>query len=106
MLRTGIDFIPYFSLIFLHTFKGDRNDHSRICLLLRWGNTPLDDAVQFEKDSVVEVLKEYQRIYSHTLMPEEISTQAHGEAALDADDLGNMEILSDRWHQFLMKMRS
>lgn len=49
--------------------------------------------MEFGKDSVVEVLKEYQRIYSHTLMPEEISTQAQYEAALDADDLGNMEIL-------------
>lgn len=62
-------------------------------LLLRWGNTPLDDAIQFGQDSVVEVLKEYQCIYSHTLMPEEISTQAHGETALDADDLGNVEAL-------------
>lgn len=59
----------------------------------RWGNTPLDDAMEFGQHSVVEVLKEYQRIYSHTLMPEEIITQAHGEAELDADDLGNMETL-------------
>lgn len=64
-----------------------------MCLLLRWGNTPLDDAVEFGKDSVVEVLKEYQRIYSHTLMPEQISTQAHCEAAIDTVDLGNVEIL-------------
>lgn len=62
-----------------------------MCLLLRWGNTPLDDAIEFGKDSVAEVLKEYQHIYSHTLMPEEISTQGHGEVALDADDLENME---------------
>lgn len=64
-----------------------------MCLLLRWGNTPLDDAMEFGQHSVVEALKEYQRIYSHTLMPEEIITQAHGEAELDADDLGNMETL-------------
>uniref|UniRef100_A0AAR2JXS3 glutaminase n=1 Tax=Pygocentrus nattereri TaxID=42514 RepID=A0AAR2JXS3_PYGNA len=56
----------------------------------RWGNTPLDDAMQFGHENVVEVLKEYQRIYSHTLMPQEISSQAH---ALDAEDLRNMETL-------------
>ncbi|XP_036435137.1 glutaminase liver isoform, mitochondrial [Colossoma macropomum] len=56
----------------------------------RWGNTPLDDAMQFGHESVVEVLKEYQRIYSHTLMPQEISSQAQ---ALDAEDLRNMETL-------------
>lgn len=64
-----------------------------MCLLLRWGNTPLDDAIEFGQDGVVEVLKEYQSIYSHTLMPEEISTEAHSEAELDANDLGNMETL-------------
>ncbi|KAI5610147.1 glutaminase liver isoform, mitochondrial isoform X2 [Silurus asotus] len=56
----------------------------------RWGNTPLDDAVEFGKASVVEVLKEYQHIYSHTLKPEEISTHGNSKAALDADNLGNM----------------
>lgn len=64
-----------------------------MCLLLRWGNTPLDDAIQFGQDTVVEVLKEYQRIYSHTLVPEEISTDAHGEAELDANDLSKMDTL-------------
>lgn len=49
--------------------------------------------MEFGKDSVVEVLKEYQRIYSHTQMPEEIRSPAHHEVALNADDLGNMEIL-------------
>lgn len=62
-------------------------------LLLRWGNTPLDDAMEFGQDRVVKVLKEYQCIYTHTLMPEQISTQAHDDAALDADDLGNLEAL-------------
>ncbi|TSN76577.1 Glutaminase kidney isoform, mitochondrial [Bagarius yarrelli] len=59
----------------------------------RWGNTPLDDAIEFGQDSVAEVLKEYQSIYSHTLMPEQISTNTHGETALDAEVLGNMEAL-------------
>ncbi|XP_060737682.1 glutaminase kidney isoform, mitochondrial isoform X2 [Tachysurus vachellii] len=59
----------------------------------RWGNTPLDDAMEFGQDRVVEVLKEYQCIYSHTLMPEQISTHTHDDAALDADDLGNLEAL-------------
>ncbi|KAI4903246.1 hypothetical protein NFI96_022055, partial [Prochilodus magdalenae] len=58
----------------------------------RWGNTPLDDAMQFGQESVIEVLKEYQSIYSHTLMPQ-INSQANGGYALDADDLKNMETL-------------
>uniref|UniRef100_A0A673MTS4 glutaminase n=1 Tax=Sinocyclocheilus rhinocerous TaxID=307959 RepID=A0A673MTS4_9TELE len=39
----------------------------------RWGNTPLDDAMQFGHNAVVKVLQEYQSIYTHTLMPEELS---------------------------------
>uniref|UniRef100_A0A8C1N5L5 glutaminase n=1 Tax=Cyprinus carpio TaxID=7962 RepID=A0A8C1N5L5_CYPCA len=38
----------------------------------RWGNTPLDDAMQFGHNAVVKVLQEYQSIYTHTLMPEEL----------------------------------
>ncbi|XP_029911634.1 glutaminase liver isoform, mitochondrial [Myripristis murdjan] len=30
----------------------------------RWGNTPLDDAMQFSHSAVVSVLEEYQRVYS------------------------------------------
>ncbi|XP_056128759.1 glutaminase kidney isoform, mitochondrial-like [Lampris incognitus] len=30
----------------------------------RWGNTPLDDAMQFSHDAVVSVLQQYQRVYS------------------------------------------
>ncbi|KAK3539972.1 hypothetical protein QTP70_019625 [Hemibagrus guttatus] len=72
----------------------------------RWGNTPVDDAMEFGQDRVVEVLKEYQCIYSHTLMPEEISTQAHSETTLDADDLGNVEALeSPMAHQHFIPTR-
>uniref|UniRef100_A0A673HQK7 glutaminase n=1 Tax=Sinocyclocheilus rhinocerous TaxID=307959 RepID=A0A673HQK7_9TELE len=39
----------------------------------RWGNTPLDDAMQFGHSTVVKALQEYQSIYTHTLMPEELS---------------------------------
>ncbi|XP_072537802.1 glutaminase kidney isoform, mitochondrial isoform X2 [Salminus brasiliensis] len=59
----------------------------------RWGNTPLDDAMQLGQQSVAEVLKEYQRIYSHTLIPQEISTQTHSQSSLNAIELRNMEIL-------------
>uniref|UniRef100_A0A4W4EQ46 glutaminase n=1 Tax=Electrophorus electricus TaxID=8005 RepID=A0A4W4EQ46_ELEEL len=59
----------------------------------RWGNTPLDDALQFSQDSVVEVLKQYQCIYSHTLLPEVISPQAPNGSTLDAEDLRSMELL-------------
>ncbi|XP_066499518.1 glutaminase liver isoform, mitochondrial [Hoplias malabaricus] len=58
----------------------------------RWGNTPLDDAMQFGQEGVVQMLKEYQSIYSHTLIPQ-ISSQAHGESGIDAEDLRNMETL-------------
>ncbi|XP_071399586.1 glutaminase kidney isoform, mitochondrial-like [Centroberyx affinis] len=30
----------------------------------RWGNTPIDDAMQFSHDGVVSVLQEYQRMYA------------------------------------------
>lgn len=35
------------------------------CALLpvRWGNTPLDDAMQFGHGVVVSLLQEYQRVY-------------------------------------------
>ncbi|XP_033484394.2 glutaminase liver isoform, mitochondrial [Epinephelus lanceolatus] len=35
----------------------------------RWGNTPLDDAMQFGHDVVVSVLQEYQRVYSESEAP-------------------------------------
>lgn len=30
----------------------------------RWGNLPVDDALQFEHDDVVKILKDYQQVYS------------------------------------------
>lgn len=33
------------------------------CALLRWGNLPVDDALQFEHDDVVKILKDYQQVY-------------------------------------------
>ena len=36
-----------------------------VCLV-RWGNTPLDDALQFGHSGVVAVLQEYQKGYSDT----------------------------------------
>uniref|UniRef100_A0A8B9L1C7 glutaminase n=1 Tax=Astyanax mexicanus TaxID=7994 RepID=A0A8B9L1C7_ASTMX len=59
----------------------------------RWGNTPLDDALLSGHQNVAEVLEEYQRIYSHTLAPQEISAQTHSQPTLNAMDLRNMEIL-------------
>uniref|UniRef100_A0A7N6BM20 glutaminase n=1 Tax=Anabas testudineus TaxID=64144 RepID=A0A7N6BM20_ANATE len=35
----------------------------------RWGNTPLDDAMQFGHDVVVSVLQEYQRVYNDSDSP-------------------------------------
>ncbi|XP_062855062.1 glutaminase liver isoform, mitochondrial isoform X2 [Trichomycterus rosablanca] len=59
----------------------------------RWGNTPLDDALEFGQGGVVELLKEYQSIYTHTLIPEEVSAHAHSESALDVEDLRKMKTL-------------
>lgn len=36
---------------------------------VRWGNTPLDDAMQFGHDVVVSVLQEYQRVYNDSDSP-------------------------------------
>ncbi|KAK2851664.1 hypothetical protein Q5P01_007940 [Channa striata] len=46
----------------------------------RWGNTPLDDAMQFGHDVVVSVLQEYQRLYTHSNSPCEVEEQ---NSALD-----------------------
>ncbi|KAL1270004.1 hypothetical protein QQF64_032293 [Cirrhinus molitorella] len=59
----------------------------------RWGNTPLDDAMQFGHNDVVKVLQEYQSIYTHTLMPEELSTDTCPNSAMDAEELQSMETL-------------
>ncbi|KAI2661740.1 Glutaminase kidney isoform, mitochondrial [Labeo rohita] len=59
----------------------------------RWGNTPLDDAMQFGNTAVVKVLQEYQSIYTHTLMPEELSTDTCPNSAMDAEELQSMETL-------------
>lgn len=37
-------------------------------LLIRWGNTPIDDAMQFGHNVVVSILQEYQRVYTDTDM--------------------------------------
>uniref|UniRef100_A0A671KV17 glutaminase n=1 Tax=Sinocyclocheilus anshuiensis TaxID=1608454 RepID=A0A671KV17_9TELE len=59
----------------------------------RWGNTPLDDAMQFGHSTVVKALQEYQSIYTHTLMPEELSTDTCPDSTMDADELKSMETL-------------
>lgn len=35
-----------------------------LSVLCRWGNLPLDDALQFEHGDVVKILKDYQQVYS------------------------------------------
>ncbi len=62
-------------------------------LFFRWGNTPLDDAMQFGLSAVVKELQEYQSIYTHTLMPEELSTDAGPDSTMDVDELKSMETL-------------
>lgn len=60
----------------------------------RWGNTPLDDAMQFGHNAVVKVLQEYQSIYTHTLMPEELSANTCPDSTIDAEELKSMETLN------------
>uniref|UniRef100_A0A672M660 glutaminase n=1 Tax=Sinocyclocheilus grahami TaxID=75366 RepID=A0A672M660_SINGR len=59
----------------------------------RWGNTPLDDAMQFGHNAVVKVLQEYQSIYTHTLMPEELSADTCPDSTMDAEELKSMKTL-------------
>ncbi|XP_065102894.1 glutaminase liver isoform, mitochondrial [Paramisgurnus dabryanus] len=59
----------------------------------RWGNTPLDDAMQFGHNVVVKILQEYQSTYTHTLVPEKLSTVACPHSSLDAEELKSMESL-------------
>uniref|UniRef100_A0AAY4CI59 glutaminase n=1 Tax=Denticeps clupeoides TaxID=299321 RepID=A0AAY4CI59_9TELE len=42
----------------------------------RWGNTPLDDAIEFSRDGVVKLLQEYQTIYAHTDPPVRLQASA------------------------------
>ena len=43
-------------------------------VFLRWGNTPLDDAMQFGHDVIVSVLQKYQHVYTE------------GDAPCDAEE--------------------
>lgn len=49
---------------------------STLCtsLALRWGNAPIDDAVQFNQDVVVSILKKYQHLYDSMCDAEEQKT--------------------------------
>ncbi|XP_067095573.1 glutaminase kidney isoform, mitochondrial-like isoform X3 [Osmerus mordax] len=42
----------------------------------RWGNSPIDDAIQFGRDNVVAVLQEYQRMYPRSLPQTDSEDQA------------------------------
>ncbi|TRY94179.1 hypothetical protein DNTS_030539 [Danionella cerebrum] len=57
----------------------------------RWGNTPLDDAMQFGHSAVVKVLQEYQCVYTHTLMPGDLSTDTCSDTTIE--DLKTMETI-------------
>lgn len=52
---------------------------------LRWGNIPLDDAVQFNHLEVVKLLQDYQDSYT----PSEIQAEA-GAEALSKENLESM----------------
>ncbi len=49
--------------------------------------------MQFGHSAVVKVLQEYQSIYTHTLMPEELSADVCPDSTMDADELKSMETL-------------
>lgn len=46
----------------------------------RWGNTPLDDALQFARDDMVKMLQDYQTQYTKT------STSPQTEDTLDPEE--------------------
>lgn len=50
-------------------------------LLCRWGNLPVDDAMQFEHDDVVTILKDYEQVYSSGKTQH--NTQAEHSPGLD-----------------------
>lgn len=54
-----------------------------ITVLLRWGNIPLDDAVQFNHLEVVKLLQNYQDSY--------ILSETQAEAAAEALSKENLE---------------
>ncbi|XP_062387451.1 glutaminase kidney isoform, mitochondrial [Sardina pilchardus] len=53
----------------------------------RWGNTPLDDALQFSRDDVVKVLQEYQTLYTQT------NTSCASEPPLDVEEQQKLDAL-------------
>lgn len=56
-----------------------------VFVLLRWGNIPLDDAVQFNHLEVVKLLQDYQDSYT----PSETQAEA-GAEALSKENLESM----------------
>lgn len=44
-------------------------------LSVRWGNTPVDDAMQFGHAVIVSVLEEYQRVYADNDPPSDTEEQ-------------------------------
>lgn len=42
---------------------------------IRWGNTPVDDAMQFGHDVIVSVLQEYQSVYTDSDTPGDTEDQ-------------------------------
>ncbi|XP_030639448.1 glutaminase liver isoform, mitochondrial [Chanos chanos] len=59
----------------------------------RWGNTPLDDAMQFGREEVVKVLQEYQRVFTHPQPKQECITHTAPGTTLEVDELRTMESL-------------
>lgn len=49
-------------------------DNILISLSVRWGNAPIDDAIQFNQEVVVSILKKYQGVYESLCEAEEQKT--------------------------------
>lgn len=49
--------------------------------------------MQFGHNAVVKALQEYQSIYTHTLIPEELSSDKCPDSTMDAEELKSMETL-------------
>lgn len=60
----------------------------------RWGNSPLDDALQFSRDDVVKILQEYEALYTET------NTSCPTEPEVDPEEQQKLDALKGLvwWH--------
>lgn len=60
-----------------------------IFLSIRWGNAPIDDAMQFNQDVVVSILEKYQSVYDSLCEAEEQKTAQTAKSVIWATRNGS-----------------